>query len=202
MLASELYFPNCPTLLRERAHCRAACWRFNASANPDLGVSATEQHRLLLQVLRPDTTWSANRSSQGGYVDSAGNPPDVVDVQVDQPFECTYGYNIRLGKGVHIEAGCNILDSCTVTIKERTILSPRVSVLSATHPIDPRKRNGSKGPASAKPITIEEDCWLGGGAVVLPGISIGRGSVVGAGSVVTKVGFPVCLWVGISTDWE
>jgi acetyltransferase-like isoleucine patch superfamily enzyme len=194
MLNSELYFPNCPNLVRERAHCRAACWRFNASANPDLGVSATEQHRLLLQVLRPETTWSAHLS-QSGYVDATGNPPDVVDVQVDQPFECTYGYNIRLGKDVHIEAGCNILDSCTVTIKARTILSPRVSIFSATHPIDPRKRNGSKGPAYAKPILIEEDCWLGGGAVVLPGISIGRGSVVGAGSVVTKVGFLCVLGV-------
>ena len=62
-----------------------------------------------------------------------------------------------------------------------------MSLFSGTHPLDPEVRNGTKGPETGAEIVIEEDCWLGGNVTVLPGIRIGRGSVVGAGSVVTKV---------------
>lgn len=68
----------------------------------------------------------------------------------------------------------------------RTLIGPNCSFYSGTHPVDPTIRNGTKGPESGKPITIGEDCWFGGNCIVLPGVTIGRGVVIGAGSVVTK----------------
>ncbi|KAI5778302.1 hypothetical protein EDC01DRAFT_622896 [Geopyxis carbonaria] len=194
MISSELYHASAPELVAERDSCKAACWRFNhIAANPSLNVSEAEKGRLLLDVLRPGQNWevvgtggAAGAPGPCTYVTDMGTTSDIVDVQVDAPFNCSYGYNIRLGKNVYIEFGCTILDSCSVTIKDRTILSPNVSIYSATHPIDPRKRNGSRGPEMAKPVMIEEDCWLGGNVTVLGGIVIGKGSVVGAGSVVTR----------------
>ncbi|KAL7271686.1 hypothetical protein RUND412_005533 [Rhizina undulata] len=193
MINSELYHASAPELVEDRERCKAACWRFNnAAMNPNLGISKAEKGRLLMEVLRPHRKWDIVTHARGQsdplitYVAEGGIQSDIVDVQVDAPFTCSYGYNIRLGQDVLIEFGCTILDSCAVTIKARTILSSNVSIYSATHPIDPRKRNGAKGPEMAKPVTIEEDCWLGGNVIVLGGITIGKGSVVGAGSVVTR----------------
>lgn len=78
------------------------------------------------------------------------------------------------------------IDTCTISIGARTLVGPNCSFYSASHPLDPNIRNGTRGPEAGKPITIEEDCWLGGNFVVLPGVTIGKGSTVGAGSVVTK----------------
>lgn len=87
-----------------------------------------------------------------------------------------------------INFNCTILDTCLVTIGARTLFGPNVSLYSATHPLDPDVRNGTKGPETGKEIHIGEDCWIGGSVIVLPGVTIGNGAVVGAGSVVTKVG--------------
>lgn len=99
-----------------------------------------------------------------------------------------YGVNVKLGKNVFINANCTIIDTCLVTIGDRTLMAPNISLYSGTHPLDPEVRNGTKGPEMGRQIHIEEDCWLGGNVIVLPGVRIGKGSVVGAGSVVTKVG--------------
>lgn len=80
-----------------------------------------------------------------------------------------------------------MIDTCKISIGDRTLFAPGVNLYSGTHPLDPEVRNGTLGPEMGKEIVIEEDCWIGGNAIVLPGITIGRGSVVGAGSVVTKV---------------
>jgi hypothetical protein len=125
MIKSELYHANAPELVEERERCKAACWRFNnAATNPNLGISKIEKGRLLLDVLRPRANWEvALRSTEPGkplqttYVDERGYPTDIIDVQVDAPFTCSYGYNIRLGKDVNIEFGCTILDSCAVSSK-------------------------------------------------------------------------------------
>lgn len=74
-----------------------------------------------------------------------------------------------------------------MSIGARTMLAPNVSIYSGTHPLDPEVRDGLNGPEFGKEIWIEEDCWIGGSVVILPGVRIGRGSTVGAGSVVTKV---------------
>lgn len=78
------------------------------------------------------------------------------------------------------------IDTSPITIGARTLVGPNCSFFSGTHPLDPTVRNGTRGPESGKPINIGEDCWLGGSVIVLPGITIGKGSTVGAGSVVTK----------------
>lgn len=79
------------------------------------------------------------------------------------------------------------IDTCRITIGARTLLAPGVQLYSGRHPLDPEVRNGTKGPEDGAEIHIGEDCWLGGNVIVLPGVRIGEGSTVGAGSVVTKV---------------
>lgn len=81
---------------------------------------------------------------------------------------------------------CTFLDTCVITIGARTLIGPGCSFYSASHPLDPHLRNGIQGPELGKPITVGEDCWFGGSCIVLPGITIGKGVTIGAGSVVTK----------------
>jgi len=97
-----------------------------------------------------------------------------------------YGTNVRLEPGVFINFNCTIVDTCVVSIGARTLLGPNVSLYSGSHPLDPAVRRGIEGPELGKPLTIENDCWIGGNVVILPGVTIGRGSTIGAGSVVTK----------------
>ncbi|BAE65298.1 unnamed protein product [Aspergillus oryzae RIB40] len=97
-----------------------------------------------------------------------------------------YGFNVKAGEGVFINANCHIIDTCLVTIGARTMFGPNVHLYSGTHPLDPALRNGTKGPESGKEIHIGEDCWLAGNVTVLPGVTIGKGATIGAGSVVTK----------------
>ena len=97
-----------------------------------------------------------------------------------------YGYNIRLGKGVFINFNSVFVDTCLISIGSRTLVGPNVSFYSGTHPLDPAVRQGLRGPELGKEIHIGEDCWVGGNVIFLPGVTVGRGCVVGAGSVVTK----------------
>lgn len=88
------------------------------------------------------------------------------------------------------------IDSLPITIGTRTLIGPGCSFYSGTHPVDPFLRNGLQGPEMGKPIVIGEDCWLGGNVIVLPGVTIGRGSTIGAGSVVTKDVPDYCIAAG------
>lgn len=109
---------------------------------------------------------------------------------MEPPVHIDYGTNVELGANVFVNFNCTIIDTCKVTIGARTLFAPNVSLYSGTHPLDPEVRNGTKGPELGGEIHIEEDCWLGGNVTVLPGVRIGKGSTVGAGSVVTKVCLP------------
>lgn len=100
------------------------------------------------------------------------------------PFHCDYGRNIVLGDNVYMNFGCIILDVAPVKIGNNVFFGPNVQLYTATHPIIPEERN--KGVESGKPITICDNVWLGGSVVVCPGVTIGEGCVVGAGSIVTK----------------
>lgn len=98
-----------------------------------------------------------------------------------------YGKNVRLGQNVYFNFGCTFVDVRIVSIGSRTMVGPNVSFYTGSHPLDPKIRNGTRGPEYGKEIHIGEDCWIGGNVIVLPGVTIGNGVVIGAGSVVTKV---------------
>ncbi|ANE50811.1 maltose acetyltransferase [Flavisolibacter tropicus] len=100
------------------------------------------------------------------------------------PFFCDYGYNIKIGDKVFFNFNCVVLDVAPVNIGSRTLFGPNVQIYTATHPMNHEER--ASGLEFAKPITIGNDVWIGGSAVICPGVSIGDRSVIGAGSVVTK----------------
>jgi acetyltransferase-like isoleucine patch superfamily enzyme len=106
---------------------------------------------------------------------------------VEGPVKVDYGFNVKLGEGVFINSNCVFIDTCPITVGARTLFGPGVNIYSGTHPLDPALRNGTEGPETGKPVVIGEDCWLAGNVIVLPGITIGKGCTIGAGSVVTKV---------------
>jgi acetyltransferase-like isoleucine patch superfamily enzyme len=108
------------------------------------------------------------------------------DAWIESPVNIDYGFNVKLGKNVFINFHAVFLDTCLISIGSRTLVGPNVSFFSGTHPLDPAVRQGTRGPELGKEIHIGEDCWIGGNVVILPGVNIGRGSVVGAGSVVTR----------------
>lgn len=103
---------------------------------------------------------------------------------IEAPFHCAYGFNITLGANVYLNTGCVILDSAPVRIGDGAMLGPAVQIYCAEHHLDPVAR--SQSIEIAKPVTIGRDVWIGGGAILLAGITIGDGAIVGAGSVVTR----------------
>jgi len=103
---------------------------------------------------------------------------------IQPPFYCDYGTNIITGEDVFFNFNCVVLDVMQVRIGSRTIFGPNVQIYTATHPLDAKVRK--TGLEYAKPITIGEDVWIGGNAIICPGITIGDNTVIGAGSVVTK----------------
>lgn len=114
---------------------------------------------------------------------------------VEAPFHCAYGINIELGDQVFLNAGCTILDCATVTIEDQCQLGPNVQIYCAEHHQDPVKRVVD-GLELARPVRIGKRVWVGGGAIILAGVTIGEGAVVGAGSVVTKDVEPGQIVVG------
>jgi maltose O-acetyltransferase len=99
-------------------------------------------------------------------------------------MQCDYGYQIHVGARTFINYGVVLLDVGTITIGEDVQVGPNVQFLTPTHPLDPETRRAKW--EAAKPITIGNNVWLGGGVIILPGVSIGENTVVGAGAVVTK----------------
>ena len=100
------------------------------------------------------------------------------------PFHCDYGYNIFLGDNVFMNFNCVILDVCRVEIGDRTEIGPAVQIYAADHPRDAETR--MRGLEFGRPVKIGRHVWIGGGAMILPGVTIGDHAVIGAGSVVTK----------------
>lgn len=105
-------------------------------------------------------------------------------VTIRSPFACDYGVNITIGPGSFMNVGGMILDCAPVTIGADVQMGTSVQLLTPDHPRDPVRRRS--GVESAHPITIGDNVWLGGGAIVLPGVTIGADSIIGAGSVVTR----------------
>ncbi|MBX9807535.1 MAG: sugar O-acetyltransferase [Flavobacteriaceae bacterium] len=105
------------------------------------------------------------------------------NLYIEPPFFCDYGYNITCGENVFFNVNCVVLDENKVTIGSNVFIGPGVQIYTASHPLDAISRRSHK---ISKPVTIGEDCWIGGNSVICPGVNIGNGCVIGAGSVVTK----------------
>src|SRR5215469_9748471 len=157
MLAGELYDPLCPELVRLRVRARDLCQELNASREAD----EENRRRILGQLL-------------GSSGDSAWIQP---------PFFCDYGTNILLGQRVFFNFNCVVLDVCPVVIGDFAMFGPAVQIYTATHPMNADLRRTRE---FAKPVRIGADVWVGGGAIICPGVTIGARSVIGAGSVVTR----------------
>ena len=102
---------------------------------------------------------------------------------IEPPFYCDYGYNVSVGKHFFCNYDCAFLDCGKITIGDYVMLGPKVQIYTATHPIDPEVRR--LGHDMGIPVTVGNDVWIGGGSILCPGCSIGDGTVIGAGSVVT-----------------
>jgi maltose O-acetyltransferase len=157
MLAGDLYDPFDPELVTGRERARNLCWALNATLESDVH----ERRRLLDDLFGAggDTVW------------------------MQPPFYCDYGTNIELGERVYFNFNCVVLDVCPVRIGSFTLFGPGVQILTPLHPIDHELRRRQE---YGKPIGIGSDVWVGGGALILAGVSIGSRSVIGAGSVVTR----------------
>jgi maltose O-acetyltransferase len=157
MLAGELYDPLDTELVVARDRARDLCQDLNATRERD-----REARRAILKQL----------FGKGG---------DSVWLQ--PPFFCDYGSNIQLGERVFFNFNCIVLDVCEVKIGDFTLFGPAVQIYTATHPMNAELRRKQE---FAKPIEIGSDVWVGGGAIICPGVKIGSRSVIGAGSVVTR----------------
>jgi len=116
------------------------------------------------------------------------------DVFIEQGFYCDYGDKITLGHRVYINVNCTFLDGGQINIGDDCLIGPNVQILTINHAISPKER--LKKHNYAEDIHIENNVWIGAGSVILPGISIGSGTVIGAGSVVTKSVQSNCLFAG------
>ena len=111
--------------------------------------------------------------------------PDLdKSVLICPPFHCDHGHGINIGEGTFINYNCTMLDSAYISIGRHCQIGPNCQFYTPIHPSDYKERR--KPAEFSKPITIGDDCWLGGGVIVLPGVSIGVRCIIGAGSVVTK----------------
>ena len=158
MLAGELYNAADPELQADLAATRRWLARYNGA----LAASPAERRELLTERL--------------GFVGEGA--------VIRPPFHCDYGFNISLGARVFLNFNCVILDVVAVSIGEGTQVGPAVQMLAADHPRDPAMR--AAGMEFGRPIRIGRNVWIGGGAIILPGVTVGDDAVIGAGSVVTR----------------
>ena len=107
-----------------------------------------------------------------------------IGSEVRPRFVCDYGYNIHVGNNFFANFDCILLDTCPITIGDNALLAPRVQIYTAAHPLDVKTRTSWLG--CGKAVSIGNNCWLGGNAVILPGVHLGNNVIVGGGAVVTK----------------
>ena len=158
MLAGELYRADDAEIQAAQADAREWMVRYNAA----LGMTPAQRHALLVERL--------GAAGEGS--------------EIRPPFHCDYGFNVHLGRGVFLNFDCVILDVVRVEIGDGTQIGPAVQIYTADHPRDPAQRR--EGWEFGKPVRIGRNVWIGGGAIILPGVTIGDDALIGAGSVVTR----------------
>lgn len=158
MLAGEFYNAGDPEIQTDQAAARAWMERYNLTA----GLENGERHDLL--KLRFAAV------GEGALI--------------RPPFHCDYGYNISVGRGVFMNFGCIVLDVVAVDIGDMTQIGPGVQILTADHPREPALR--AQGLEFGRPIRIGRNVWIGAGALIMPGVTVGDDALIGAGSVVTR----------------
>tara|TARA_Y100000780_G_scaffold228649_1_gene246686 strand:+ start:639 stop:1136 length:498 start_codon:yes stop_codon:yes gene_type:complete len=158
MLAGKLYDPSDEELLKLRLNARLLTEELNATS--------VEFHQKRVEIIRH----------------LFGTTGD--NIHIESYFNCDYGSNIHVGDNFYANFGCVILDVAEVKFGKNCLLAPQVGIYTATHPLDPIARNS--GLELAKPIKIGDNCWIGGHAVINPGVTLGNNVVVASGTVVTK----------------
>jgi acetyltransferase-like isoleucine patch superfamily enzyme len=119
--------------------------------------------------------------------------PVPESLTIYPPFHCDYGLGTTFGERVFINQGCYLLDLGGVTFGDRVLVGPRVTFTTAGHPVDPAERFDF---ITHAPVLVEDDVWIGAAATICPGVTIGRGSVVGAGAVVARDVPPMSVVTG------
>jgi maltose O-acetyltransferase len=157
MLSGETYFANDKELSAERLRAKKLLHRLNITE-----YAHNSNCRNILRELLPNTH---------------------KHLYIEPPFHCDYGYNIHSGENVYFNVNCVVLDTMKITIGNNVFFGPNVHIYAATHPLDAIERRKTE---FSKPVTIGNDCWIGGNSVICPGVTIGNGVTIGAGSVVTK----------------
>jgi maltose O-acetyltransferase len=168
MLAGELYRSADPELIADIQRAQRLLAQYNATSGDETGAATALLHQLLGSV------------GDGTVIRSF--------------FACDYGYNIRLGRNAFINYNCVFLDCASIEIGDNLQMGPAVQLYTAAHPLEPDIRRS--GLEYARPIRIGHDVWIGGGAIILPGVTIGNGSVIGAGSIVVHDVPPASVVVG------
>ena len=158
MLAGELYSGQDAELVADHLRARRLMDRINAAP-----ADAEAERQALFQALFA--------SFGEGAV-------------IRPPFHCDYGSNIRIGRRSFVNYGCVMLDCGAITIGDDVQIGPAVQIYTPDHPLDPAERRS--GLESARPVVVGNNVWLGGGAIICPGVTIGADTVVGAGSVVVR----------------
>ena len=158
MLAGERYQASAPEILADHRAAMAWLVRYNAA----LGATADDRRRMLIERLA--------KVGEGA--------------EIRPPFHCDYGFNISIGSGAFLNFKCVILDVLAVSIGDKTQIGPGVQILTADHPRSPAER--ATGAEFGRPVRIGRNVWIGGGALILPGVTVGDDAIVGAGAVVTR----------------
>jgi maltose O-acetyltransferase len=158
MLSGQLYHADDPEIQADQQSAKEWMVRYNAA----LSATAGERRQLLRERLA-----------------TVGN-----GAVIRPPFHCDYGYNISLADDVFLNFNCVILDVVAVSIGTGTQIGPAVQIYTADHPRDPAVR--ATGAEFGRPIAIGRNVWIGGGAIILPGVTIGDDAIIGSGSVVTR----------------
>ena len=158
MLAGDMYDPQDSELRQNRMNARRLSRLFNETTEMD----GQDRTTLLKKLF--------------------GSTGELIHIEPN--FRCDYGFNIHVGDNFYANFDCVFLDVCEIRIGDNCMIAPGVHIYTATHPLDPAVRNSGK--EFGKPVTIGHNVWIGGRAVINPGITIGDNAIIASGAVVTK----------------